>query len=556
MTAARPALRRATIGVLAVVLAVVGLVAGPASTASAASTDVPGQYISKLYTEALGRLPYQTEWKAASEVFTERGCSSQTLAEVGQQVYTSADFAKLGYDNVARLSTLYRGVWNREADVAGLSQFRDELDHGGSWSTTVARFFVSDEFNALVPKICSGARDGSPTSYAWGGQSASTLPSSSAGFNGGQEQLQQILDNTPRGGTVQLAERALVTITEPLTIPAGVTLTTTGEPSPTHYAVMGRLVRGGDFNGPVVEVSGSAKLAGVWVDGARNNPGSGHPGRTDVRVLGGKRTQVVGNKISNSMGTAGIEVYGQARGYACSDVRISSNLVTAYSNDHYLTRQLDDGSTAGMWTDGITSGCGDTKIVKNQIVDTGGVGIGLYPASSDSASDTAQHSVISKNRVLSAGVDMYAGIAADPQYYLQGRGSASNYDYRGAKLEDNLLWTAPSTHFVIGIAAGTRAWYAGTAMVGANSGHGLAVADNSTGKLSARVRTGIAVSGMDDVRLGDNPATWSHDGVPGKTGNACPAADLAASVTAGTADGLQAEEPVQDVAFDGCMGER
>ncbi|HEY9294558.1 MAG TPA: right-handed parallel beta-helix repeat-containing protein [Microlunatus sp.] len=555
MTAARPVLRRATIGVLAVVLAVVGLVAGPSSTASAEPADVPGQYISKLYTEALGRLPYQTEWQAATQVFSEGGCSSQTLAEVGQQVYTSADFAALGYDNVAKLSTLYRGVWNGEADVSGLSERRDELDHGESWSTMVAKFFVSDEFNALVPKICAGARDSSATSYAWGSQASGALPSDSAGFNGGQDQLQQILDDTPPGGTVQLAERALITVTKPLSIPHGVTLTTTGEPDITHYAVMGRLVRDGDFNGPVVEVGGGAKLTGVWVDGARKSPGDGHPGRTDVRVLGGQRTQVSGNKISNSMGTAGIEVYGQARGYSCSDVTVSRNLITAYSNDHYLTRQLEDGTTAGMWTDGIASGCADTKITNNQIVDTGGVGIGLYPATSSAAEGTSQRSVISKNRVLSAGVPMYAAIVADPQYYLQGRGDASRYDYRGARIDDNLLWTAPNTHFVIGIAAGTRAWYGGTAMVGPNSGHGLAVSGNSTGKLSARVRTGIAISGMDDVRLGANPADWSHDDVPGKTGNACPAVDVAASTTAGTADGLQTRESFDDTGFDGCMGE-
>jgi hypothetical protein len=549
-----PGLHRATAVAAAAVLAVLGFVIGPASKAVAAPTDVPGQFIAKLYTEGLGRLPHQSEWTDAVQAFEESGCSQQTLADVGQEVYTSADYARLGYDNTSRLETLYRGVWNSEPGD-GLAQWRETLDHGESWSTVVARFFADDRFIDLVPKICSGAHDSSATSYAFGGQPALPTSTATAGFNGSEDQLQALLDDTPPGGTVLLAQRALVNLSKTLSIPNGVTLTTADDPDPEHYADMGRLVRTGDFDQPIVEVTNGAKLTGVWVDGARNSPGNFNPNRHDVRVLGGNGTAVIGNKISNTAGSASIQVLGQAGGYSCSKVVISKNLITAYSNDHYLTRQLPDGSTAGVWSDGIAAGCADTKITDNQIVDTGGVGVSLYRGTSSPFSDTTQKSVIKGNSILSAGVPMYAGIVADPLFYVPGKGSAGHFNFSGASIIGNTLWTSPTTHFVIGISAGSRAWYGGTAMIGANSGHGLTITGNTTGQGSARVRTGIAISGMDDVRLGSNPSEWIHDGVPGKQGNACPDADVVAAVSDGDATGLQTAQPYADIGFDGCMGE-
>lgn len=554
----RPALRRATAVVTAVALAVLAVVIGPARTAAAAPVQtlnqVPGQFIAKLYTEGLGRLPHQSEWTQDAQTFAESGCNLQTLADVGQQVYTSADYARLGYDNTSRLITLYRGVWNTEPDDS-LTQWQESLDHGEAWSTVVARFFADPRFTDLVPRICSGARDSSSTSYALAGQIAEPVPTATAGFDGTEDQLQSLLDDTAPGGTVMLAQRALINLTSPLTIPNGVTLTTANNPDPGHYAQMGRLVRAGNFNQPMVDVTNGAKLTSVWVDGARNSPANFTPSRYDVRVLGGHGTTVTGDKISNTAGSASIQVLGQGGGYVCSDVTISKNVITAYSNDHYLTRQLADGSTAGAWSDGIVTGCADTAVKDNQLVDTGGVGISMLRGSRSPDVGVVQKSVISGNSILSAGVPMYAGIVADPLYYVPGKATASQYDFSRAQITQNTVWSSPNTHFVIGISAGSRAWYAGTAMIGANDGYGLTISENTTGSVGARVRTGIAVSGMNDVKLQRNQADWIHTDVPGKQGNACPATDVAAAVSSGNASNLQTDQSFDDVAFDGCMGE-
>lgn len=548
-------MRRTVAVVAAVVLALLGIVAGGSTPASAESPNVPGQFIAKIYTEGLGRLPTQQEWSAAVEEFSADGCSPQTLADVGTRVYASADYARLGHDNTSRLVTLYRGVWNSEPDPAEMADWQSALDHGESWSTVVARFFVSEQFTSLVPRICAGETDSSKTSYAVSGQPAVELDGDSAGFSGTEDELQELLSDSPPGSTVMLAERALVPLSKPLTVPNGVTLTTAGDPDTTHYPDMGRLVRSGDFDAPMVELKSGAKLTGVWVDGNRNSPGNSAPGRHSVRVLGGDSTAVVGNKISNTAGASSIQVLGQGAGHACSDVTVAENVITAYSNDHYLTRQTADGKTTGTWSDGISVNCADTTVAKNQIVDTGGVAIALYPATAEPRKDVPQRSRIADNTIVSAGVSMYAGIVADPQYFVPGRGEQRDYRFDGTKISSNTLWTAPNTHFVIGISAGTRPWYAGSAMIGPNSGSGLSISDNTTGELTARVRTGIAVSGMSDVELGDNPADWKQDDVPGKPGNACPAADVAVSDEAGTAADLQTEADYTDVAFDGCMGE-
>ncbi|MEV0408975.1 hypothetical protein [Actinoallomurus sp. NPDC050550] len=75
---------------------------------------VPGQFIAKQYTEALGRAPDQAGWRGDVGYFESDGCNATTLANVGRSIYTSSEFTGLGYDNDARVLALYRGALNRE----------------------------------------------------------------------------------------------------------------------------------------------------------------------------------------------------------------------------------------------------------------------------------------------------------------------------------------------------------------------------------------------------------------------------------------------------------
>jgi hypothetical protein len=161
-----------------------------------------------------------------------------------------------------------------------------------SWPSAAKLFFTSSEFTALAPRICSGVVDGSGASYYFGTQAALAVPTAGTGFAGSEAGLQSLLnDAAANDGTVALAQRALVSLTSPLIIPAGVTLTTAGGPDLHHCADMGRLVRAATFPAPaaqegMVQVQQGAGLAGVWVDGARDTPGNTAP-LDDVMTYGG-----------------------------------------------------------------------------------------------------------------------------------------------------------------------------------------------------------------------------------------------------------------------------
>lgn len=230
---------------------------------------------------------------------------------------------------------------------------------------------------------------------------------------------------------------------------------------------------------------------------------------------------------------------------------MDNNVITTYSNDHYKSHPVG-GVATGTWTDGVSVTCENTIVEKNQVVDTGDVGIVLYHSTGKPDAARPQASIVRNNTVLSAGVSMYGGIIADPLYFTPGKETHQVFGFQGSKLTGNTLWTSPSTHFVIGIGAGTREWFAGHQHVGAHSGAGTEIANNTTGSLSARVRTGIAVTGMLNTTVGPTSTKWVH-GVPGKAGNPCPDVDFAASVKAGTAKGLKTALPYKDVTFDGCV---
>ena len=501
------------------------------AAARAADGYVPGQFIAKQYTEALGRAPDQAGWQGDVAYFTRDGCNATTLANVGTSLYTSPEFTGLGYDNAARLLTLYRGALNHEPDQAGFDNWMKQLAGGMSWPTVVGKFFGSDEFQRWVPKICGGVRDGSGASYHFGTRPALTLPTSGSGFTGSQAELQEALNAAPKGGTVRLARKAVVRLTSRLTIPAGVTLATTGDPGTRHYANMGRLVRGSAFNDRLVVLGDGAHLQNVWVDGARGTPENSDPSRDNVVLRGGDGTSVTGSRVGNSAGPQAIYALGAFDGYGCANAAIKDNLITAYSSDHFIT---------DTWSDGIAATCEHSTITGNQVVDASDVPIVVYRSQPVTDTKVAQRSTVSGNTVLNAGNSAYGGLAFDPL----SADPVRDVSFAGASITDNTMWTSPTAHYEIGLSDGTRAWFGAKS----NTGTGAKMTGNTTGSQSARVATGIGISGMLGTTVSGNDMRWVHTTAAGW----CPQDDVAASLSAGTASGSISPKPV-DVAFDGCV---
>ena len=262
----------------------------------------------------------------------------------------------------------------------------------------------------MAPAICDAA---SPAYGAVAPTAPVDVGAGDRGFTGDQAALQAALDAAPPGGTVSLAPRAVVRISSPLVIPRGVTLTTTGDPAVTHYASMGRLVRGGappnETESSVVDLGPDATLSHVWVSGGRS--WLGQPVRAAVTVrLRGDGGTVESSKIADPLGGSGLFVSSSRYGGDCTKATVRGNLITGYSSDH----------RGGGWADGISVACARTEVTDNAIVDATDVGIVLYRVDGGT-----QESVVEHNRIVAAGRSAFAALAADPLMHGDGASSPS-----------------------------------------------------------------------------------------------------------------------------------
>lgn len=467
-----------------------------------AGAVVPDQFIAKIYSEGLGRIPDQSSWKAASTDFAANGCTLTRLKNYARNVYTSGEFNGFGYDNAAKLLALYRGVLNREPDASGFNFFLNDLNSGTSWNTTVDNFLNSTEFSNLAATICSAF----VTSYNWGTHPVINLPVTTTGFQGGTgAQLQALLNATPSGGTVFLAQKSVTQLTTTLVVPSGVTLATTGLPARKKYALMGRLVRSSAFNAEMVKLNSGSKLRHVWVDGTRNLPQNFVSDAINVRLYGGTGTTVENCRMDNSRGWSTLQAVGW--NIPCDSNTIRGNLVTAYSSSH-----LDV-----QWTDGLSIACGNAIVEHNEIIDATDVPIVLFRSDMES-----QQSQVRYNLILNAGNSAYGGLVVDP---LTGGGQ---FDFLGSSVHDNTMWTGSRTHWDVGISVGTRPWF-GT---GASCGTGASVTNNTTGIVRSLVDLGIGVSCMLNTTVLGNSLTVTH-----VNSSNCPTLDVVAAVSAGHASG-------------------
>ncbi|HKQ09407.1 MAG TPA: DUF4214 domain-containing protein [Blastocatellia bacterium] len=483
---------------------------------TAAQSGIPTQFIAKMYTEALGRTPDASGYQAAVNFFTQNGCNASRLKTWGRGVYLSAEYNNLGYDNAAKVLTLYRGILNREPDQAGFDHFYNQLNSGVSLATVVDAMFNSGEFQGLVPQICGGGTTPDRFSYGFGSNYALKIPTTGSGVKvDTNRQLQPIIDSTPAGGTVWLAQKAVVRLLEPLHIKEGVTLSTTGGPSHNHYALMARLVRDTHFSSttcppenkgcPAVILHSGAKLKAVWVDGQRGVVGfdQNHINDINVALLPGAGSQVSDCLLSNTAGWTNLQVYGSGElpHKPCSNISIVHNLVTAYSSSHYSP----DPATITPWADGLSCACESTLIQENEVVDATDVGIIIYRST-----PATQKSLVRNNRVFSAGNSAYAAYAADPLKVMTSEPTVDRY-FSGSMVQNNLLWTGPNSHFDIALAVGSRAWFGDSSLNPDPSalGHGATFSGNTTGSLSARVGSGIGVCGMKEATVQSNVLTVS-----------------------------------------------
>ena len=163
-------------------------IVGSASAASAA--DSTSQFISKVYTEGLGRAPDAASFSGLEQSYSKYGCSVATLSSTVSGVLNSSEFdanARLpngSYDNDARILDLYRAALNRDPSPPELANGLTQLQ-SQTWGQVVASVLASSNFSSLANTICSLNSNGIGA-YGWGGdQSLNLLQSGSgASFSG------------------------------------------------------------------------------------------------------------------------------------------------------------------------------------------------------------------------------------------------------------------------------------------------------------------------------------------------------------------------------------
>ena len=511
-----------------------------ASPARAAGT-IPAQFISKIFTEALGRGPDTggIEQYDANQYFSVGGCGLAQLKAWGRSLYLSSEFASLGYDNTEKVMTLYQGALTRDADV-GYSPWVDALNAGTSWQDVVDGIFDSPEFASLAPNIC-GAQTYYYQSGTYGPIQVGAL---GTGFTGTQAQLQTLLNATPSGGTVYLARRAVVYLGSTLTIPAGVTLTTTGAPSLNAYAKMGRLVRNWAPTSDAQEtalvlIQSGGSLTKVWATGGRNylpaGSGGGYwPSAVNIKLNGGTGTTVTNVKSNDTFGGSNIFLMGALFGASCVSATVSNNLVEQYNSNHQNATH----------SDGISSACGNATIWSNTVVDATDVGIILFKVPGG-----VQESTVKFNSVYAAGNNAYSALGADPTQATQSGGAVQSFD--GTSFDSNYIWTSDRTHFTLGMTVGTKAWFSNNDWgTGASFTNNVTPGYGTSHPLYILVQEGISVSGMYNATVTGNNFGMTLLGLP--TPPHCPQGLVVASVAAGWASGTL-QTVTLDAPISGCI---
>lgn len=466
------------------------------SAAGAAPSNVPWQFVTRLYTEALGRVPDQNGYQSKVNYFASAGCNTASITTIVGSFYNSAEYNGLSYDNASRLLTLYRGLLKREPDTAGFNYLYGVLQNNTiSWAQLVNQFVSGAEFQSYIPSICTDE------AYGWlsNGRPIPLPVSAGSTFSGGTgDQLQQVLNSTPPGGTVTLAKKSVTYADKSIVVPAGVTLRTTGIAYRTQYASMGRIVRDGPENSiyPLLVLNAGSRLINVWTDGRAGAPTSFPRADNGNIAIAAGNVEVIDNRSSDNAGHYDIGFL-PISGNSCTNVVIRNNLNTAYANNRTVRS-----------TDGIQVACIGVEVKKNEIVDIPDIGIVLF-----AVNGTRSDAVISDNIIFNSAMPSNGAIGLEPMQYST---QMPNFDFSNVIVNGNVVWTSqsPNAYSDIVFSVGTRAFWGipgfpnssvGYSRTGTGGSFTYNTSDDGTGspqKINAS--SGFLVSGEVNVSVLNN----------------------------------------------------
>ncbi|MBP1993624.1 hypothetical protein [Paenibacillus eucommiae] len=429
------------------------------------------QFVGKLFTEGLGRLPQAEEYTHYISNIEKKGCTVETLAKMAEQFFGENKFAEAKLSSQEAAMAVYRAILNRDPRLDEVDDFMKRIDKKESVSSIAKSLTGHSDFAALMPDIVTGP-------YYWGINNKEFSP---AGSIMTTTDLQTLLDGPDK--IIELPRGTLVLVEQTINVPAGKTLRTAGEPN--HYASKARLLRVANLDTPTVTIEQDGTLSHVWVDGNRTAFVNDKDGlQYGINVLTrGDNVNVVSNRIND--GTAATNLVGAD---LMKNAYFARNLITCYATSHYSGNR-------GGWADAITHASTDSVIEENEVVDATDVGIILFRFASDN-NDVPQTTIIRNNTVVNLGNPAFIGYAVD-SWHSQKR----VLDFEGSAFMNNALWTSMRAYVHT---AFSFAPLASTGKIG-DTGKGGSMINNYTPEgLYALTAAGIAVDGMKDVTMRGN----------------------------------------------------
>lgn len=501
------------------------------SYALVAQTDINQsyQFLAKIFTEALGRIPDPQSW---NDALNYMGNNLTYYRETLRPIYKSSEFYDL-YPTTsnqwkeARLLALYRGALNREPDLVGFNSNLNNFSDNQTWAQLVDAVTTSAEFNGLVnDSIIVKANKGIPY-YGWkytstGGTNYRPIEivtpttnsrASKTDFNGTRQELQRVLNRVGNTATannpdsVCISAMARIYIDSLLIIPANVTLTTKGSPSHFKYAKMARLVKQQLLNNvghDMIALSANSILKNLWIDGQYPFVGKETGDAACVTNLNTDQStnglKILNNRLSDASGPNFIKLY-SGNGIGMRNftgiAEISNNLITAYGTKHWA------GGDPWTHTEGIDVDLMENgKIEFNQIVDITDGAICIFQSTYSVSGN--YNTLVNGNQVLNAGNSAVAGIVFDQQN--NNVTYSSTYSYSGANIQYNSIWTSPLAHIDYLFHIGCYSEYLDKShqdvATGGNIHH------NSTGISSINAEVGILLDGVSGSDFHDNSLSF------------------------------------------------
>lgn len=446
------------------------------SGAYAGGHVAPSQFIAKLYTEVLGRAPDGTGWRGYTDYFKDNGCNRGTLQNVVTWLFSEFSRSRGATPEEAAL-VMYRAILSREPDVGGFNANVGALRKGVSVVTLAQNITKSTEFGNLVGQICAGAE----YRRNWNGNPPINI-------GGGTWTHQQLVNCVTANRRCTIPQRKVVYVTSQVILPSGHILETAGNPNPTHYFRMARLVRQqsqfpNQTDGEaIIRMSPSSVVQNIWLDGQRGQmpPAPETDGTApNIYIVHGAGNEASHSVVRYTRSESPFRRTNIATWGLSGRMTIHNNLITNYAAVHeWQGYQV---------ADGISNHGTNSRIYNNHIVDSTDVSIVVF-----GQNNAVQRSEVWNNVIVQAGNSASGGVVLDPS-----RCSGSPCAFAGNGVHDNLFVVGRQVHIDVLLSNGIATWFGSSSCPGTQCGSGGRMVNNNTlWYEKVHTQVAIAVDGM------------------------------------------------------------